>query len=81
MCEIFSQAMKKAGTTDTEKVSKVVEDQRKFDTSFGPFVLVGKQKYGIDRQFVHRMRLGQAKDGKIVEIEWLPLPGLGLPAY
>jgi branched-chain amino acid transport system substrate-binding protein len=81
MCEIFSQAMKKAGTTDTEKVSKIVEETKKFDTSFGPFVLVGKQKYGIDRQFVHRMMLAQAKDGKIVEIEWLPLPGLGLPAY
>jgi hypothetical protein len=42
---------------------------------------VGKQKYGIDRQFVHRMMLGQARGGKLAEIEWLPLPGLGLPAY
>jgi len=25
--------------------------------------------------------LGQARGGKLVEIEWLPLPGLGLPAY
>jgi len=60
---------------------KIVERTKKFDTSFGPFVLVGKHKYGIDRQFVHRMMLGQARGGKLVEIEWLPLPGLGLPAY
>jgi len=81
MLEIFSRAMVKAGTTDTEKVSKIVEDAGKFDTSFGPFVLVGKQKYGINRQFVHRMMLAQARGGKVVEIEWLPLPGLGLPPY
>ncbi|MCX5803803.1 MAG: ABC transporter substrate-binding protein [Proteobacteria bacterium] len=81
MLEIFTQAMVKAGTTDTDAVSKVVEKTHKFNTSFGPFVLVGKQKYGIDRQFVHRMMLAQARGGKVVEIEWLPLPGLGLPEY
>jgi branched-chain amino acid transport system substrate-binding protein len=81
MCEIFTQAMIKAGTTDTTEVSKVVEKAHKFNTSFGPYVLVGKQKYGIDRQFVHRMMLAQARGGKPVEIEWLPLPGLGLPEY
>lgn len=81
MCEIFTQAMVKAGTTDTTIVSKIVENTHKFKTSFGPFVLVGKQKYGIDRQFVHPMMLGQARGGKVVEIEWLPLPGLGLPEY
>lgn len=81
MLEIFTQAMVKAGTTDTEKVSKLVEETHKFNTSFGPFVLVGKQKYGIDRQFVHRMMLAQAKAGKIVEVEWLLLPGIGLPEY
>jgi len=81
MCEIFTQAMIKAGTTDTTEVSKVVEKTHKFNTSFGPYVLVGKQKYGIDRQFVHRMMLAQARGGKPVEIEWLPLPGLGLPEY
>ncbi len=81
MLEIFTQAMAKAGTTDTDKVSKLVEDTRSFTTSFGPVVLVGKQKYGIDRQFVHRMMLAQARGGKVVEIEWLPLPGLGLPPY
>ncbi len=81
MLEIFTRAMVKAGTTDTEKVSKLVEETRNFDTCFGPFVLMGKQKYGIDRQFVHRMMLAQARGGKVVEIEWLPLPGLGLPGY
>ncbi len=81
MCEIFTQAMVKAETTDTAAVSKVVEKTHKFNTSFGPYVLVGKQKYGIDRQFVHRMMLAQARGGKPVEIEWLPLPGLGLPEY
>lgn len=81
MCEIFTQAMVKAGTTDTTAVSKMVEKTHKFNTSFGPYVLVGRQKYGIDRQFVHRMMLAQARGGKPVEIEWLPLPGLGLPEY
>jgi branched-chain amino acid transport system substrate-binding protein len=81
MCEIFTQAMAKAGTTDTTLVSKMVEKTHKFNTSFGPYVLLGKQKYGIDRQFVHRMMLAQARGGKPVEIEWLPLPGLGLPEY
>lgn len=79
--EVFTQAMQKAGTTDTTKVSNVVEKTKKFTTSFGPFVLVGKQKYGIDRQFVHRMMLAQARAGKAVEVEWLALPGLGLPQY
>lgn len=81
MLEIFTQAMVKAGTSDTTKVSNIVEKTKEFNTSFGPFVLVGKQKYGIDRQFVHRMMLAQARGGKPVEVEWLPLPGLGLPAY
>jgi branched-chain amino acid transport system substrate-binding protein len=81
MCEIFTQAMVKVGTTDTTTVSKMVEKTHKFNTSFGPYVLVGKQKYGIDRQFVHRMMLAQARGGKPVEIEWLALPGLGLPEY
>ena len=81
MLEIFTKAMVQAKTIDTDPVVKIVEKTKKFDTSFGPFVLVGKQKYGIDRQFVHRMMLGQARGGKLVEIEWLPLPGLGLPAY
>ena len=81
MCVIFTQAMVKAGTTDTTAVSKMVEKTHKFNTSFGPYVLVGRQKYGIDRQFVHRMMLAQARGGKPVEIEWLPLPGLGLPEY
>ncbi len=81
MMEIFTNAMVKAGTTDTEKVIKVVEKTHKFDTIFGPMVLIGKQKYGIDRQFVHRMMLGVAKNGQLVELQWLPLPGLGLPEY
>ncbi len=81
MMEIFTQAMVKVGTTDTEAAIKAVEKTHKFNTAFGPFVLVGKQKYGIDRQFVHRMMLAQARGGKIVELEWLPLPGLGLPEY
>ncbi len=81
MLEIFTDAMKEAGTTDTEKVVEVVEKTHKFDTILGPMVLVGKEKYGISRQFVHRMMLGVAKNGELVEIEWLPLPGLGLPEY
>jgi branched-chain amino acid transport system substrate-binding protein len=81
MLEIFTQAMVKAGTMDTTAVTKMVEKTHKFNTSFGPFVLVGKQKYGIDRQFVHRMMLAQARSGKAVEIDWLQLPGLGLPEY
>lgn len=81
MLEIFTEGMKKAGTTDTEKVVKAVEEMHKFGTMFGPMVLLGRQKYGIDRQFVHRMMLGVAKGGELVELGWLPLPGLGLPEY
>lgn len=81
MLEVFTRAMVKAGTIDTDKVCKTVEEDHKFETSFGPLVLVGKQKYGIDRQFVHQMMLAQARSGKVVEVEWLPLPGLGLPEY
>lgn len=81
MLEIFTRAMEKAGTIDTEKVSQEVEKTHKFDTSFGPIVLLGKQKYAIDRQFVHQMMLSKAKSGKVEEIEWLLLPGLGLPEY
>lgn len=81
MCEIFARAMVQVATIDTEPVTKAVEKTHKFDTAFGPYVLLGKQKYGIDRQFVHRMMLAQAKGGKPVEIEWLLLPGLGLPEY
>lgn len=81
MLEIFTRAMEKAGAIDTDKVCKVVEETHKFDTSFGPLVLLGKQKYGIDRQFVHQMMLSQARSGKVEEVEWLPLPGLGLAEY
>lgn len=81
MLEIFTQGMVKAGTTDTTAVCNAVEQMHKFDTAFGPYVLLGEKKYGINRQFVHRMMLAQARGGKPVEIEWLPLPGLGLPEY
>lgn len=81
MLEIFTRAMVQAGTIDTETVTRLVEKTHQFDTCFGPFVLIGKQKYGIDRQFVHRMMLAQSRGGKVVEMEWLPLPGLGLPEY
>lgn len=81
MLEIFTRAMERTGAIDTEKVSKEVENTHKFDTSFGPVVLIGKKKYGIDRQFVHQMMLSQSRNGKVEEIEWLPLPGLGLPEY
>jgi len=81
MCEIFTRGMVEAGTIETEPVTKAVEKKHKFETVFGPYVLLGKQKYGIDRQFVHRMMLAQAREGKPVEIEWLLLPGLGLPEY
>jgi len=65
----------------TSHIAPMVNGNHKFNTIFGPMVLIGKQKYGIDRQFVHRMMLGVAKNGRLVELQWLPLPGLGLPEY
>ncbi|MDY7034911.1 MAG: ABC transporter substrate-binding protein [Thermodesulfobacteriota bacterium] len=74
--EIFTQAMKEAGTIDVDRVIQTIEKTKRFNTSYGPFVLTGKDYYGIDRQFVHFMMLGVAKGGKLVEVSPLPMPGL-----
>ncbi len=77
MLEIFTRAMMAAGTLDTEKVANLVEETRLWSTALGPIGLTGKHTYGINRQFIHRVMLTQARDGKIVEVGWLPVSGLG----
>jgi branched-chain amino acid transport system substrate-binding protein len=76
MLQIFTQTMVKLGTTNPEAVVADLEKTHKFDTVLGTFLLLGKNRYGIDRQFVHPMMFGQIRGGKIVELEWLSFEGL-----
>jgi branched-chain amino acid transport system substrate-binding protein len=64
--DIVSQAMKAAGTIDTEKVVPQLAG-KKFDSAWGPIVVGGKGTYGVDHQFLRPITITQYQNGQMVE--------------
>ena len=65
--DVFTQAMQKAGSTDTDKVLAVLTKER-FDTAWGPLAIGGKETYGIDRQFLYPLVISEVRGGKVVDV-------------
>jgi branched-chain amino acid transport system substrate-binding protein len=64
--DIVTQAMKTAGTIDTEKVVPQLAG-KKFDSAWGPIVVGGKGTYGIDHQFLRPITITQYQSGQMVD--------------
>ena len=70
--DVFTQAMEKAGSVDTDKVLAVLTKEQ-FQTVWGPLAIGGKETYGIDRQFLYPLVISEVRQGKVVDIaEVLP---------
>jgi len=65
--DVFTQAMQKAGSVDTDKVLAVLMKEQ-FQTVWGPLALGGKETYGIDRQFLYPLVISEVRQGKVVDI-------------
>jgi len=65
--DVFTQAMQRAGSVDTDKVLAVLTKER-FDTVWGPLVIGGKETYGIDRQFLYPLVISEVRGGKVVDV-------------
>jgi len=65
--DVFTQAMQKAGSVDTDKVLAVLTKEQ-FQTVWGPLALGGKETYGIDRQFLYPLVISEVRQGKVVDI-------------
>jgi len=65
--DVFTQAMQKAGSIDTDKVLAVLTTEQ-FQTVWGPLALGGKETYGIDRQFLYPLVISEVRQGKVVDI-------------
>ena len=65
--DVFTQAMQKAGSVDTDKVLAVLTKEQ-FQTVWGPLAIGGKETYGIDRQFLYPLVISEVRQGKVVDI-------------
>jgi branched-chain amino acid transport system substrate-binding protein len=65
--DVFTQAMQKAGSIDTDRVLAVLTKEQ-FQTVWGPLALGGKETYGIDRQFLYPLVISEVRQGKVVDI-------------
>ena len=65
--DVFTQAMQRAGSVETDKVLEVLTKER-FETLWGPLVIGGKETYGIDRQFLYPLVISEVRAGKIVDV-------------
>ena len=65
--DVFTQAMQKAGSIDTDRVLAVITKEQ-FQTIWGPLALGGKETYGIDRQFLYPLVISEVRQGKVVDI-------------
>ena len=73
--DVFTQAMQKAGSIDTDKVLAVLTTEQ-FQTVWGPLALGGKETYGIDRQFLYPLVISEVRQGKVVDIAQVLPAGL-----
>jgi branched-chain amino acid transport system substrate-binding protein len=62
--KILAEALRRAGSLDTDKVKGELEKLDGFQTLFGPVRWDGKERYGVRHQLVHDFFVTQVKDGK-----------------
>jgi branched-chain amino acid transport system substrate-binding protein len=65
--DVFTQAMQRAQSVDTERVLDVLIKER-FETVWGPLVIGGKETYGIDRQFLYPLVISEVRGGQVVDL-------------
>ncbi|MBI4589870.1 MAG: ABC transporter substrate-binding protein [Candidatus Rokubacteria bacterium] len=65
--DVVTKAMQMAGSLDPDKVLQALV-KGKFETVWGPVVIGGKARYGIDRQFLYPFVISEIRDGKTVDI-------------
>lgn len=65
--DVVTKAMQLAGSVEADKVLQAMVTG-KFETVWGPVVIGGKARYGIDRQFLYPFVISKIRDGKTVDI-------------
>jgi branched-chain amino acid transport system substrate-binding protein len=65
--DVFTQAMQRAGTIETDRVLEVLTKER-FETVWGPLAIGGKETYGIDRQFLYPLVISEVRKGTVVDL-------------
>lgn len=65
--DVVTKAMQLAGSVEADKVLQAMVTG-KFETVWGPVVIGGKARYGIDRQFLYPFVISEIRDGKTVDI-------------
>jgi branched-chain amino acid transport system substrate-binding protein len=65
--DIVTQAMKAAGSIDTEKVVPQMAG-KKFDSAWGSVVIGGKGTYGVDHQFLRPITITQYQGGQMMDV-------------
>ena len=65
--DVVIKAMQSADSIETDKVLQAMV-RGKFETVWGPLVIGGKGRYGIDRQFLYPFVISEIKNGKTVDI-------------
>ncbi|HEU0061489.1 MAG TPA: ABC transporter substrate-binding protein [Hyphomicrobiaceae bacterium] len=64
---LLVDAIKRAGSTDTDKVRDALDAMNGFDAGvYGPVKWAGKDSYGVNRQLMFTYYLAEVKDGKLV---------------
>jgi branched-chain amino acid transport system substrate-binding protein len=64
---LLVDAIKRADSTDTDKVRDALDAMNGFDAGvYGPVKWAGKDSYGVNRQLMFTYYLAEVKDGKLV---------------
>ena len=64
---LLVDAIKRANSTDTDKVRDALDAMNGFDAGvYGPVKWAGKDTYGVNRQLMFTYYLAEVKDGKLV---------------
>ena len=64
---LLVDAIKRADSTDTDKVRDALDAMNGFDAGvYGPVKWAGKDSYGVNRQLMFTYYLSEVKDGKLV---------------
>jgi len=61
--DVFTQAMQKAGSVDTDKVLAVLTKEQ-FQTVWGPLPWAARKTYGIDRQFLYPLVISEVRGAR-----------------
>jgi len=66
--KLLAEALRRAGTLDTDKVRDEIEKLDGFPSLFGPVKWGGQDRYGIRHQLLHDFFVSQVKNGQVVPV-------------